>query len=102
MRASGSVSAVRRLARVARLGGLVVDGKKRFAAATLLGALAVPFVRHEVLEQRQEIRTKLAPFHGDVLQIILVKQAVKKNLGEVFGVVVSMSAPADEGVEGYQ
>ena len=58
------------------------------------------FVGKEMLQRRQQERTKPALLAAEALQVIALKEAGKETLGEVFGVLLRVAVAADVGIEG--
>ncbi len=77
-----------------------MSGAPRAPAAALLRPALVPFVGEEMLQGGEEEGAETTAFAGCVPEIIFLKQLSKESLGEVFGIVMSGSASADEGMEG--
>ena len=74
---------VRRLVAVAFLGRHLVERQRPRAAATFLGAGAVPFVGEETFERREQKPSEPAPFPIRNAHIVFLEQFPEKVLGEI-------------------
>ena len=73
-----------------------VNGNRRGATATFFGLPTIPFVREKSFEGDEKKRAKSPALAFNGIEVSLLQQPEEKLLGEIFGVLRRVTAPARE------
>src|SRR5262245_8624463 len=85
---------------VARVRVLPVKGESDGAATAFLTVSTIPFVGEKVLQGREEKGAEPAFLAAELLKVVLFEKTGKEGLGEVLGIFLGRSLPADVHIQG--